>query len=83
MKLNLEFYKNDIKYNELAREEFIINNYICNYNEKEYEKIFERDNNIDTIYALSDMRRNIISWYPFQNNSTILEIGAGLRRDNR
>lgn len=78
MKLNLDFYKNDIRYNELNREEFIINNYICNYDEKDYESIFERDNNIDSLSALSDMRKNIISWYPFEENSTILEIGAGL-----
>ncbi len=76
MKLNLDFYKSDIKYNELSREEYIINNYICNYNEKEYETIFERDNNIEALYALSEMRKNIISWYPFEKNSTILEIGA-------
>ncbi len=78
MKLNLDFYKSDIKYNELNREEFIINNYICNYNEEDYESIFKRDNNIESLYCLSNMRKNIISWYPFVKDSSVLEIGAGL-----
>lgn len=83
MKLNFDFYKNDIKYNELKREDYLINNYINIYQENEYEKIFERDNSIEAIYALSEIRKNIISWYPFEKISSILEIGAGLRRNNR
>lgn len=83
MKLNFDFYKSDINYNELEREDYLINNYINIYQENEYEKIFERDNDIETIYALAEIRKNIISWYPFEKNSSILEIGAGLRRNNR
>ena len=79
MKLNLKFYKQDIEYNKLVREEDIIQNYIYKYDEKESEKIFEMDNSIETISALSEMRKNIINWYPFKENSAILEIGAGLR----
>ena len=78
MILNLDFYKNEIKYNELSREEFLINNYIGNYKEDEYEKIIERDNSIESLYTLSDMRKNIINWYPFEKDCTILEIGANL-----
>ena len=78
MKLNLDFYKNEIKYNELSREEFLINNYIGNYKEDEYGKIIERDNSIESLYTLSNMRKNIINWYPFEKDCTILEIGANL-----
>ncbi len=78
MKLNLEFYKNDIKYNKLDKEDEIINDYILKLKEEDYESVFETDNNIGTLSALSDIRKNIISWYPFEENATILEIGAGL-----
>lgn len=78
MKLNLEFYKNDIKYNKLDKEDEIINDYILKLKEEDYESVFETDNNIETLSALSDIRKNIISWYPFEENATILEIGAGL-----
>lgn len=77
LKLNLDYYKDDILYNQLDRED-IICNYMNEYPEEEYENIFETDNHIETISALSDMRKNIINWYPFKQNSNILEIGAGM-----
>ncbi len=83
MKLNLEFYKNDIEYNKLDKEDKIINDYILKFKEEDYETVFEKDNSIENLSALSEMRKNIISWYPFEENSSILEIGAGLRRNNR
>lgn len=77
LKLNLDYYKNDILYNQGDKEDIILN-YINNELEKDYENIFEVDNNIETIGALSDIRKNIINWYPFKKNSNILEIGAGM-----
>lgn len=77
LKLNLDYYKKDILYNQLDRED-VIYNYIKQYPEQEYEDIFETDNHIETISALSDMRKNIVNWYPFKRNSSILEIGAGV-----
>ncbi len=32
--------------------------------------------NQDTLKILEDLQKNIISWYPFEENSTILEIGT-------
>lgn len=29
------------------------------------------------LYHLSDVRENVLSWYPFEKNSSVLEIGAG------
>lgn len=78
MKINLNFYKEDIIYNQLAREQYIIQNYINQYKETQYEDIIKKDNNIETISMLSEIRKNIINWYPFKKDSNILEIGAGV-----
>ena len=50
--------------------------YINEYNKEDYTKVIEKDDRIEVLYALSDIRENIINWYPFKENSTILEIGA-------
>ena len=78
MKINLNFYKEDIIYNQLAREQYIIQNYINQYKETQYEDIIKKDNNIEIISMLSEIRKNIINWYPFKKDSNILEIGAGV-----
>ena len=78
MKLNLDYYKSDIIYNKLDSEDKIIEEYINNVSEKEYPEILKKNENIEVLYALSETRKNIISWYPFEKNKNILEIGAGL-----
>lgn len=78
MKLNLEYYKEDLYYNKTENEDKIIKGYINNYSEDEYEeKLYNTDIDFD-ISNLTEIRKNIISWYPFKENSEILEIGAGL-----
>ena len=51
-------------------------NFINSYDEEEYCKIIENESDIDIILALSEMRNNIINWYPFKEKCSILEIGA-------
>ena len=65
-----------IKEKELSLEDIQICEYIKNNEKEEYEKIIENDSKIETILALSSIRQNIIKWYPFRENSTVLEIGA-------
>ena len=78
MKLNLDYYKEDIEYNKYENEEIIISEYLEKYEEDDYSKIINQDASVDEIKALSGIRKNIVSWYPFKENSTVLEIGAGL-----
>lgn len=78
MKLNLDFYKEDIIYNKLDNEDEIVQQFFSNYNQKNIDKLLENTSRIDDLLACSDIRTNIISWYPFKKNATILEIGAGL-----
>ena len=43
---------------------------------KEKEAL-EKDNRWPVFYHLSPMRKNLLSWYPFENNAEVLEIGMG------
>lgn len=78
MKLNLDYYKEELEYNKYENEEIIISEYLEKYQHDDYSEIINQDASVDEIKALSGIRKNIISWYPFKENSTILEIGAGL-----
>lgn len=70
MKLNLNFYKN--KEESLRPEEQKWIEYILKEKEgKDEERVKE-------MVALSKIKENILSWYPFKENSNILEIGANL-----
>ena len=77
MKLSLEFYSNEAE-NVTDIENEIINNYIKKYKYEEYDQIFETDNRLEVILALSELRENIISWYPFKKKCKVLEIGGNL-----
>ena len=63
---------------ELREIEKRIIQYIKKYPESEYLKVLEQDSEIEVILALSKIRKNIISWYPFSKECTILEVGSNL-----
>lgn len=50
--------------------------YINEYKKEEYSKVIENDTRLEIILSLSEIRGNIVSWYPFKENSEILEVGA-------
>lgn len=65
-----------LKEKEISTKDAKIIEYLKNSEEQKYETIIKEDNKIETILALSDIRKNIIKWYPFKENSSVLEIGA-------
>lgn len=80
--LDYTFYKGSDDYsdgdieNELL--DYVKNN--MNSEENEYDKIMnilKGDNRWPILYHLSPVRQNIIDWYDFKENSSVLEIGAG------
>ena len=76
MTIKIGGWQLDIKESKITEIESEIINYIKEYNKEDYSKIIEKDNRLEIILALSDIRENIINWYPFKENATILEIGA-------
>ncbi len=78
MKLNLEFYNKESEDNISEIDKEIIEKYINNYDEQDYENILFEDSRLEIVLALSEIRKNIINWYPFKEGSDVLEIGGNL-----
>ena len=77
MKLNLDFYHGSDLYSDGNIEQEIVA-YTEQYSEAEFDKIFENDIRWPIFYHLSDIRKNILAWYPMKKEAQVLEIGAGM-----
>lgn len=77
MKLNLEFYREEKESSEEERK--IINEYIEKIaNCATYEEKISPMPTDKEVYYLSSCSQNILNWYPFKEEDTILEIGGDL-----
>lgn len=76
MKLNLEYYIS--KESNIPKTEYkVIEKFVSKYKEKEYEeKMVEIDSN--KLQHFSTLGQNILNWYSFKENSSVLEIGGNL-----
>ena len=43
----------------------------------DYSEVLKKDDRWPILYHLSPIRHNLLQWYDFKENATILEIGAG------
>ena len=76
MKLNLTYYNGKDEYSDGNIETTIID-LIKKYS-GDYEKALKENSSWPVYYHLSNLRKNVIRWYPFDKNGSILEIGAGM-----
>ncbi|MFA5324280.1 MAG: class I SAM-dependent methyltransferase, partial [Smithella sp.] len=72
--LNLQFYKGSDLYSDGNIENEILA--IVKQN-KDFTSIWSKDDRWPILYHLAPDRRNLLEWYPFEKDSTLLEIGAG------
>lgn len=72
MKINFDFYKE--KQNNLTPIEKKIVQIIKDSQKRDYSRIIEENKKLEFMLALSDIRKNILNWYPFMKDATILEI---------
>lgn len=77
MKLNLDFYKDADKYTDGDIEDEILN-YTENYTDENMSEIFKNDLRWPVFCHLTNIRKNIINWYPMKKNASVLEIGGGM-----
>ena len=42
-----------------------------------FEEVLKKDNRWPVLYHFSDIRENLLEWYPFSEDGALLEIGAG------
>ena len=77
MKVNYDYYDSKDKYSDGEIEKEIIE-YAEKYKENQVDEVFKNDIRWPVFYHLTPIRKNILNWYPFEKESTILEIGAGM-----
>ena len=68
-KISYDFYDKKNIYNDGE-----VENRLLEYYKNHKEIDFEDD---QVFYLTTDSRQNVLSWYPFEKDSTILEIGSG------
>lgn len=77
MKVNYDFYTGKDEYCDGEIEKDIIS-YLKKYGENRYKDIFENNISWPVFYHITPIRKNILNWYPFKENSDVLEVGAGM-----
>lgn len=74
---NLTWYRNEDLYSEGDIEDLIIK-IIAENNPEQYVQAIAKNYNWSTYYHLTHIRRNILNWYPFKEDASVLEIGCGM-----
>ena len=72
--LNLSFYKGNDLYSDGDIEDELLN---IVQNNDDYMEILKNDNRWPILYHLSPIRENLLEWYDYDKNGSVLEIGAG------
>jgi len=72
--LNLEFYKGEDLYSDGDIEDRLLE--LCESG-RDMEEILQKSEGWELLYHLSDIRENVLDWYEFDREGTVLEIGAG------
>lgn len=76
VQLNLIDYEGRDLYSDGDVEEELLN-IVKTHTPEEYDDIILERNSWAILYHLSEHRKNILSWYPFSEKDTVLEVGAG------
>lgn len=71
---NLTYYKDEDRYSDGNIEEVMLDMAKRGIS---YEELPQEDVSFPIIYHFSAMRENILNWYPFKKDASILDIGAG------
>ena len=65
-------------YSDGSQIETEILNIVQNHNEQEIQELIAKDYNYTINNTFSKVRENILNFYKFKKNSTVVEIGAGM-----
>lgn len=76
VKMNYDNYSGTDAYSDGKVEDELLD-IVCNHAESEYNKIISDSESWPILYHLSNVRENIIDWFPFKEDAKVLEIGSG------
>jgi len=74
VKINMEFYLGEDLYSDGDIEDEILD---IVKNNTDFTEILHKDSKWSILYHFTPLRRNLLEWYNFKKDSSILEIGAG------
>ena len=74
--LNLDYYSGEDLYSDGDIEDHLLD-IVKKHSPKEFTQIIREEASWPILYHLSEERQNIVNWYPFDFDGTLLEIGAG------
>ncbi|EOS25722.1 hypothetical protein C806_01849 [Lachnospiraceae bacterium 3-1] len=74
--LNDRYYEGKDLYSDGAIEDRILE-LVEKYPEEEYNQLIAKERDWAVMYHLAHERENILSWYPFERGTKVLEIGSG------
>lgn len=74
---NLKWYKNEDFYSEGEVEDRIIQ-IIAEHEPEDYVEAIKNNFSWSTFYHLTHTRKNILNWYTFDKEASVLEIGCGM-----
>lgn len=74
---NLKWYKDEDRYSDGDVEDVIIR-LIAENEPEDYVEVVYNNFSWATYYHLSRTRKNLLNWYPFDADASVLEIGCGL-----
>ena len=72
-----ECFLNEGEGRNISETDKIVHDYVWGSDNQRYEKVLQEEKRLQVHVALSELRKGLFSWYPFHDNSTILEIGGG------
>lgn len=75
-KFNLKYCNNDERYSDGNIEDTIVD-LLIEDNSEHYSDIIANNFNWPVYYHLTSVRKNLLSWYPFDKKKDVLEIGCG------
>lgn len=76
MKLNLEYYDENQDLKPISEETKEVLEKVENHKGEDLSKALDYHSKIKNVLALSEVRENLLNWYPFQQDCSILELNA-------
>ena len=74
--MNYDYYSGKDLYSDGDIEDTLLE-IVKNHERSEYPDIIAASKSWPILYHLSEVRTNILNWYPFEKDATVLEVGAG------
>lgn len=76
-KFNLKYYSEKGKYSD-GDVENVIFNIVLENEPEDYVEAIRKNFNWAVYYHLTQVRKNLLNWYPFDEEASVLEIGCGM-----